>query len=417
MQDLLVDTLGGTDSLPTHTVLIVIDALDECKSDDAEEILLLLAESARKLPGFKFFVTSRPERHLRRTLRNDTNHKLFHLHEIELSVVEDDVRLYLKHKLSRDMIHETLPDLEPPPWEPSREELDALIHASGKLFIIATTAVLFILDDLENDPKSQLAQLLRGIAKDYSGQNRVNVLDNIYIQILRTAFPSSTPEYMLERFQRIIGAIMALEEPLPPRSLANLLGMSIDHVNGVLNRLHSIIGPSSVDGSPRIHHKSFPDFLTHGDRCTDPKYFVPPDKNNTLMAIHCLRIINRDLRKNMCNIVSPELFKDNDDLIIALKPRDVVKEMISLELGYACRYWGAHLNNADHNAELDGLLVTFVAEHLLHWLEALSWLGRLDSAYSTLQQARRFAVRYTFLSTNLIAHAPLSQSLSHQRIA
>jgi hypothetical protein len=48
------------------------------------------------------------------------------------------------------------------------------------------------------------------------------------------------------------------------------------------------------------------------------------------------------------------------------------------EVQYAWWYWVHHLKESKHNIEDDGSVHTFLTSHLLHWLEALSLLGRLS---------------------------------------
>ena len=48
------------------------------------------------------------------------------------------------------------------------------------------------------------------------------------------------------------------------------------------------------------------------------------------------------------------------------------------EVQYACQYWVHHLKESKHNIEDDGPVHTFLTNHLLHWLEVLSLLGRLS---------------------------------------
>jgi len=100
--------------------------------------------------------------------------------------------------LTHSMVQEALPDLKPPPWEPCAKDMEALVHTTGKLFIIAWTAILFILDDKRYNPQSQVEKLLQGVASDYSGR-RIDALDDVYIQILQSAIPENSIE-IVEHF-------------------------------------------------------------------------------------------------------------------------------------------------------------------------------------------------------------------------
>ena len=100
-------------------ILIVIDALDECEEQDGAAVLAILASEIHQLQQLKVFITARPERHIRNALAEYRNHEEFCLQDIEQSVVEADIRLYLDSRLSKEAVQRALPELPPPPWQPT----------------------------------------------------------------------------------------------------------------------------------------------------------------------------------------------------------------------------------------------------------------------------------------------------------
>jgi len=100
-------------------ILLVIDALDECKENDAETILSLFAHQAPQIGRLRIFITARPERHIRSIFTHYRNHYQFHLHDIDQSIVETDIRTYLEFQLSREQVRKALPDVLPPIWQPT----------------------------------------------------------------------------------------------------------------------------------------------------------------------------------------------------------------------------------------------------------------------------------------------------------
>jgi hypothetical protein len=58
-------------------------------------------------------------------------------------------------------------------------------------------------------------------------------------------------------------------------------------------------------------------------------------------------------------------------------------------LGYACVYWASHLTIARKEetwtAYVCKLLYKFLRDHVLHWIECLSLLGRLDVAIESFR--------------------------------
>ena len=366
------------------TILIVIDAFDECDKQDAERLLSLLLQEIRKVPNLKIFFTTRSERHILNTLRRHGAHHLYRLHDIENSIVEGDVRSYLSHGLSLEAVKTALPELKQP-WTPSSSDFNALVNAAGKHFLIASTAIKFLLDDIRCSPKAQMADLMRGIAVDNTGTNPLNVLDGVYTQILSVAVPSNSSPAILSRFHSVVGTIVLLQDPLPLQALTSVLQTDIDDVNGALPHLQSIIWLSGPENTPRIYHKSFPDFITDAERCSNvPQFYISVGLRHGHIAQNCFRIMDEQLRANIRDPEFPAGYLDND--------KDFVVSWISPELRYASLHWATHLFSAEKNDNLLLLLKQFSFTHLLLWLEVLSLIGRLEVANTALDRSIRFAV-------------------------
>jgi hypothetical protein len=104
LQKLIIEPLQKASGI-CSPVVVVMDALDECSQErDISELLKLLAAGIPKLPiQFKFFITSRPERHISRQFESTTTYPIsssFILHEIESSVVRSDIELFLQSRLA-----------------------------------------------------------------------------------------------------------------------------------------------------------------------------------------------------------------------------------------------------------------------------------------------------------------------------
>ena len=133
-----------------------------------------------------------------------------------------------------------------------------------------------------------------------------------------------------------------------------------------------------------IPHPSFPDFLARPGRCTDADFQIAPKIHHTRLAIHCLRIMRSQLRQNMLELDATERYTPNKE-IQDLQSR--IDASISTDLVYAISYWGVHVLGADLSEELLTPLGEFVSSLLLVWVEVLSLLGRLEGAYTSLEQA------------------------------
>ncbi|KAG9083525.1 hypothetical protein FRC06_004500 [Ceratobasidium sp. 370] len=88
------------DTLLPGLLVVVIDALDECFDGvDPMSFLDALLFFAKDLP-IKFFIACRPERGvLERVLSGEVSRSLYHLHDIEQSIVQVDIETYLQAEL------------------------------------------------------------------------------------------------------------------------------------------------------------------------------------------------------------------------------------------------------------------------------------------------------------------------------
>ncbi|KAG8932226.1 hypothetical protein FRC01_000092 [Tulasnella sp. 417] len=123
------------------TIVIVMDALDECSPESgAEEILIRWAIELPEIPvSLKVLITSCPEFHIRtkfQALSLRTISQQYILHDIEKSVVREDIELFLRHHLNQIAEEHGIET----PW-PGTSTLSELIERAGVLFIFAATAV------------------------------------------------------------------------------------------------------------------------------------------------------------------------------------------------------------------------------------------------------------------------------------
>jgi hypothetical protein len=157
---LILDPLHNLCPQGALSTVIVIDALDECEKEEAKTVLRLILQEIHRLPSFKVFITTRPEPHVLDVgadPRYSTRHIRLNITKFD---AERDLQVFLRSRLSSTYVQEKLPNLEPD-WEASDELIMSLAHAAGELFIVAATAVTFILDYDVNDPKHQAEALLQ----------------------------------------------------------------------------------------------------------------------------------------------------------------------------------------------------------------------------------------------------------------
>jgi hypothetical protein len=181
---LLADALGGSRHVLPLPLLIVLDALDECDKENGREggdLIPILLHSLEKLPfSVKIFVTSRPEPSIKNMFSRADIHGLtaglaLH-HDIEQSIVREDIGRYLRHEFDK-LAHER----SVPPSFPPDDDFQTLVDRAGSLFIYVRTIVMYVSSDVE-DPIDQLVDVLRADADRASKQ--FADLDALYTQIL-----------------------------------------------------------------------------------------------------------------------------------------------------------------------------------------------------------------------------------------
>ncbi|EKM61750.1 uncharacterized protein PHACADRAFT_204904, partial [Phanerochaete carnosa HHB-10118-sp] len=177
------------DGSPIPPCVVVIDALDECRDPKATSaILSSLLKHADKLSPLRFFVASRPERHIIATFNFPGYRNAFGqlpLHEVELEVVTPDINHYITVSFSK--IAESL--RVPKSW-PNKLHVEKLGLRSNGLFIFAATAVKYVGDPVYGDPVGRLERLMSATAE--AGPHQL--LDELYLQVLETAFPDMSDD-------------------------------------------------------------------------------------------------------------------------------------------------------------------------------------------------------------------------------
>jgi hypothetical protein len=385
LQELIIKPLRSTrDSF--RLCLIVIDALDECKDESTTSIILSsLSRYVSEISPLKILVTSRPEQSITSVFSsssgdlNAASRRLV-LHELELGVVQQDIKLYLLSGLQDIAERYNLDKI----W-PSEEDIQALATLSFGLFIFAATSIKFVEDRNDSDPQGQLARLLSGKELSAHVQSSPHYyLDKLYMQVLTHAFPYISIQ-LSGRLKTILGSIVVLQEPLSLVSLENLLSLAPSVVRQSLVHLCSImILPENETQPIRLHHPSFVDFITDPNRCHDRRFTVDRKKQHTLLAIMCLKAM-QSLKQDICGINNPCILNAEVNSLPSCISANILPH-----IQYACRHWIFHLTHALISDILIDLLKEFCTKYLLYWIEACSLLGELRNMLVGLHSAKEF---------------------------
>ena len=374
MEKLLVGPLKATQT----ATLIIIDALDECKDNEpASALLSILSRYVDQIPAVKFFITGRPEPRIRSGFRLGSLApitEVLKLHEVKPEAVDNDIELFLRTQLTSLVKGRSDVDLTEG-W-PSPSDLRALCKKAAGFFIYASTAVKFIASEA-GSPSERLS-FITSLPQSTDEEGRFGV-DQLYTQILQQAFSSIHPADISQqclRFQSVVGAVLLLFNPLSVQDLSDLLGCSSQYIQNTTRFLHSLLlVPESTEEPIQIFHKSFLDFLMDPKRCEDEKFVIKPTGCHADILLACLRLMEKKLRKNICNL-------DNYTVLSEVKVLPTYKkDLIGGGLEYACKFWTKHLleipSSNPHDEKVQQAIEKFFKVHLLHWIEVLALTGNL----------------------------------------
>jgi hypothetical protein len=376
LENLLVDTLSGTDI----SCVIVIDALDECIDDEpSSAILSVLGRFVKQLPLVKFFITGRPEPRIRSGFRLpllEPLTQIFLLHEVELSSVDDDIRLYLTHKLTAIAKRRSGLDLSDP-W-PQDNDINALTKKSSGLFIFASTLVRFIASE-HHEPNERLQLVLsKGSGTTYEGRTGI---DSLYLQILSHAFSDVHEQAVFDDMRDVLGAIVLAFVPLSRRELSRILHLHPYTIWTTLRHLHSVVlVPDDETKEIRVFHKSFPDFLQDDRRCADRRFRINPAAHHGYMVLSCLELVKK-VGRNHCSLPPFTVNQDAHDL------PQLLENKLGGAVRYACIYWARHLRLSPISGNYARHVIASATEMLKSappWIEVMSLEGRLEEVIHSM---------------------------------
>ena len=349
-------------------LLIVIDALDECEKEGDVRLVLQLLSDFRRLGQLhsRVFITSRPNIPVRHgfSLVPDQDHQDFVLHDISRSIVDDDIFIYLQHALTDIRRKRYLEEN----W-PGEEAIRHLVRKAAGLFIWAATASRFIDEGGNFFGPDRLLDILKN---DSSNTKPEEELNNIYTKVLKNSISSRLKQREKDKayamLKEALGAIITLFSPLSTPSLARMLHMPEQNVGAMLGGLHSILDiPKDPTRPIRLHHPSLRDFLLNSQRYSDRHFWVDKKKAHEALANHCIRLMSKKLQRNIYGLGDP-------GAKVAQVPPKNLARCLPAELQYACRYWVDHLQRSEYQLCDNDRVHCFLRDHLLHWVEALSWI-------------------------------------------
>ncbi|OCK79912.1 hypothetical protein K432DRAFT_426136 [Lepidopterella palustris CBS 459.81] len=405
-------TLG--DSLLTLLVLIfVIDALDECMGNEyVPEILRLLARANDlKIVQLRILVTSRPELHIHRSVKQipEILRRDLMLDSVLDGRTERDISIFVEAKLAEIAKTHVLED-----W-PSKKDTKQLVKRAGRLFIYADTVCRFL--GFDPDPEERLSEMLDASS---TGHSFTKELDNISMLIMGKLIVKDHDEANKATstlFKEIVGSIIVLIDAFSIKPLAELIDKRPTKVKQkILNPLRSVLAVPDDETSPvQLFHLSFRDFLHDKTRCFDPQFLIDEEAAHHHLFVRCLDLMENHLRRDICGLRRAGVLASEVE-------KSKVESCLPPAVRYACQFFVTHLQGAKVSLHDGGPLHMFLQIHFLDWLEALSLTGKTSDGVLAitslapltiamespdLHAILHHAKRFILLNQSIIERAPL----------
>ena len=359
----------------SSSVVVVIDALDEC--DDHDAVARHLSLIMKHVSCLLFIVTSR---HLPGIAHELSKQSVFlEKRDLHSYSALHDIRALIMKELERDG---QLWDIK----EFLIGQVEVLVRASQGLFIWIKTIIKFI---AENDDAK--VDVLEKLLASSSHADAESALDELY----RTVIEIASEKLNRRKTVKVILAIVlssSRTSSLSPRALHAFLPPSISipyrTFEYILNRLGAIFIIS--DDGVTVVHTSVLDFISNEMRIGED-FFMPLEKVERSMAAGCFEIMKngtRNAKRQMqqspsglrFNICGLETSCSANGEVSGLDKR--VAQHVSKELQYSCVHWFAHLGRARGGLsspcgkDIATLLSAFLeSTQSLFWLETLGLLG------------------------------------------
>jgi len=376
------------------STLIIIDALDECKDEEpASAILSILSRYVEKVPNVKFFITGRPEPRILsgfRLVALKSITEVLRLHDIDHSSVDDDIRLFLRTRLSQ--VAKTRSDHDLAEQWPSSAGIDIVSREAAGSFIYASTVVRFVESD-NHLPTAERLSLITSLTQ-HTIEGGKSSIDTLYTKVLEQAFCNVRAEdkEFYHRLRSVMGSILLLSNPLPMKMIPDLL--KVPNISPTLDSLRPLFLVPGKEADPvRPLHNTLTNFLTDRGRCRDERFFVNPSVHHREILFSCLGLMKEGLRRNICDL---------DDHVSLSKVEDLSdrrKTHVGDVLEYACRFWTRHLleiPSIGHDTEeVHDAIDEFFTTRFLYWIEVLSLMGNLDDGVHSINNVHKW---YTLVS-------------------
>ncbi|KAJ2919894.1 hypothetical protein MD484_g617, partial [Candolleomyces efflorescens] len=293
--------------------VVIVDAMDEWK--DSPAFLEALASLNPYGRVVKFIVTDR------------LNPCILHAKGVE----NVTIRTYALGPISNEVIKSYFrKSLATVPWVEGRmahpADVDKLTELSGGLPIWASTVIKLLSHRFDDSPPHEILEEIVESRRQVGGSG--NELGELYRAVLLRLFPTSDSK---KQFQRFMGAVVALQEPLSPSDFSAITGIPVHLISQIQFALSAIqTRPPPPGSETMIHpasalvHLSFLEYVQAST--TDTSLAISTFDSHSLLGLKCL------------------------EQLVQIPPSSSISRLRGHQR-YAVKYWLLHLSKGTPRAK------------------------------------------------------------------
>ncbi|KAL5085288.1 hypothetical protein Trisim1_010726 [Trichoderma cf. simile WF8] len=382
------------------TIVVVVDALDECDPPNDAKLLikLLTAHNIDSAVKIKIFLTSRPEYHINQQFNiSDSIRQNIILHRVEETIIQNDIRIFLENDIQeyKTQYNHNEEKMEqdqrlPLDW-PGKEIIDRLVRVASPLFISAATISRMLRNDQWPATPDQKIEYIMEFST--RGEGHVEDLYRSILAQIMDKIPIHARKTFTAEFQKIVGSVILLASPLSVSALSDLIGFQRSDIYSKLNPLSSVLDVQSADTPIKLFHLSYRDFLLDensfigksGMSCRGLR--IERATIHAWLAERCVQLLSTDLHNDICNLEDPGVIR------VEVK-QDTIEKHLTQAIAYACIYWVYHVQEGKVELHDGGPEHKLLETKMLNWIEALTWLGRINEGVELMRVLDRLADGY-----------------------
>ena len=359
----MLDGLTGV-----QTIYLVVDALDECRSEDNEHIvkfLNLVRRDQLDLPhkSIKWLFASRPSSQFDEIIGPRADRHAINLDEE--AEAQRSVDAFVEKLIENSSNWDQQMKVEVRDFLRQREE-NSFIYVNLVCNELQKTAT-------ERKPSTSLSELKSNNGSHESDQ----VYDLMMNRVVKEDEDLGGPLH-----QGILLAVLLAKRPLRLQELAIVAGLPQRNESREDQDVKMLVEQcgqflSLRDGMVHFSHKSDKDYLRAAIEKTDSPFLPRPDSSeHARIARRCLTALGSTLKK-------PHFSEISSLVNGALSDED--RKSLG-DIAYACYYWVKHAIEAGDQFSDSELVVTFLQDHFLPWVETLGHLDRLSDCIQMIQE-------------------------------